>query len=212
MITVKADPSRRVTYGELIGGRRFNVTLTGNEHQCHDRRGKDKGGPGPQDRRQADAPLRHSAKGGRLVEVGRGREGSRHGPRAQRAPAGGWRQDDQHRRVFRPRDSRVHQGGEQGQLRRRRVRAGRAGDQGGQAAQGQLAEAGDRAVPELGGHLQVHPHRHADVERRTERGRQPGRGAGRRRDESSKPNTSSRSRDTRPSVRPTPWPTRRTAR
>jgi nicotinate dehydrogenase subunit B len=30
VITVKADPSRRVTYGELIGGKRFNVTLTGN--------------------------------------------------------------------------------------------------------------------------------------------------------------------------------------
>ena len=29
VITVKADPSRRVAYGELIGGRRFNVTLTG---------------------------------------------------------------------------------------------------------------------------------------------------------------------------------------
>jgi nicotinate dehydrogenase subunit B len=29
VITVKADPSRRVTYGELIGARRFNVTLTG---------------------------------------------------------------------------------------------------------------------------------------------------------------------------------------
>jgi nicotinate dehydrogenase subunit B len=30
VVSVKADPSRRVTYGELIGGRRFNVTLTGN--------------------------------------------------------------------------------------------------------------------------------------------------------------------------------------
>jgi CO/xanthine dehydrogenase Mo-binding subunit len=29
VITVAADPSRRATYGELIGGRRFNVTLTG---------------------------------------------------------------------------------------------------------------------------------------------------------------------------------------
>src|SRR5438034_8976686 len=29
VITLKADPSTRVTYGELIGGRRFNVTLTG---------------------------------------------------------------------------------------------------------------------------------------------------------------------------------------
>jgi len=31
VITVKADPSKRITYGELIGGRRFNVTLTGKD-------------------------------------------------------------------------------------------------------------------------------------------------------------------------------------
>ena len=30
VISAKADPSKRVTYGELIGGKRFNVTLTGN--------------------------------------------------------------------------------------------------------------------------------------------------------------------------------------
>jgi nicotinate dehydrogenase subunit B len=30
VVTLAADPTRRVTYGELIGGRRFNVTLTGN--------------------------------------------------------------------------------------------------------------------------------------------------------------------------------------
>jgi nicotinate dehydrogenase subunit B len=30
VITVKADPSRKITYGELIGGKRFNITLTGN--------------------------------------------------------------------------------------------------------------------------------------------------------------------------------------
>ena len=30
VISVKADPSRRVTYGQLIGGKRFNVALTGN--------------------------------------------------------------------------------------------------------------------------------------------------------------------------------------
>jgi CO/xanthine dehydrogenase Mo-binding subunit len=29
LITVKADPSKRITYGELIGGKRFNVALTG---------------------------------------------------------------------------------------------------------------------------------------------------------------------------------------
>ena len=31
VITVKDDPSRRVTYGELIGGKRFNVALTGKD-------------------------------------------------------------------------------------------------------------------------------------------------------------------------------------
>src|SRR5690349_11073803 len=31
VITSKADPSRKVTYGELIGGRQFNVTLTGDQ-------------------------------------------------------------------------------------------------------------------------------------------------------------------------------------
>jgi nicotinate dehydrogenase subunit B len=30
VITVKADPSKRVAYGQLIGGKRFNVSLTGN--------------------------------------------------------------------------------------------------------------------------------------------------------------------------------------
>ena len=30
VVTVKADPSKQVTYGELVGGKRFNVTLTGN--------------------------------------------------------------------------------------------------------------------------------------------------------------------------------------
>ena len=29
VVTLKADPSKKVTYGELIGGKRFNVTLTG---------------------------------------------------------------------------------------------------------------------------------------------------------------------------------------
>jgi nicotinate dehydrogenase subunit B len=29
VVTVKADPAKRVTYGELVGGKKFNVTLTG---------------------------------------------------------------------------------------------------------------------------------------------------------------------------------------
>ena len=39
VVSVAADPSKRVTYGELIGGRRFNVTLTRQQHQRHDRPG-----------------------------------------------------------------------------------------------------------------------------------------------------------------------------
>ncbi len=30
VITVTGDPSKRVTYGQLIGGKRFNVAVTGN--------------------------------------------------------------------------------------------------------------------------------------------------------------------------------------
>src|SRR5205807_3248502 len=30
VITVKADPSKKITYGELIGGKQFHVALTGN--------------------------------------------------------------------------------------------------------------------------------------------------------------------------------------
>jgi len=31
VITVKADPSKSVTYGQLVGGKRFNVALTGDD-------------------------------------------------------------------------------------------------------------------------------------------------------------------------------------
>ncbi len=49
VITVKADPSKRVTYGELIGGKRFNVALTGQQHQRDHRRGQSQAGAGSQD-------------------------------------------------------------------------------------------------------------------------------------------------------------------
>src|SRR5206468_893725 len=29
VVTVKIDPAKKITYGELVGGKRFNVTLTG---------------------------------------------------------------------------------------------------------------------------------------------------------------------------------------
>src|SRR5690606_17313153 len=30
VVSVRSNPAQRVTYGELIGGRRFNITLSGN--------------------------------------------------------------------------------------------------------------------------------------------------------------------------------------
>ena len=146
------------------------------DHRC----GQAQDGAGAQDRRPVAAALRHSRQGGRLAEMGRRRQASRHGSRAQREAAGRGREARQHRRILRSRHAWIRQGGEQGQLRRRRLRAGRAGDPRGPAAQGQLAEAGDRAVPDLGRSAQVHARRDAHVERRAERGRESRRGAGRR--------------------------------
>ncbi|MFZ0589870.1 MAG: molybdopterin cofactor-binding domain-containing protein [Bryobacteraceae bacterium] len=45
VITVKADPSKRVTYGELIAGKKFNVTLTGNNINAVTGKAKTKSNP-----------------------------------------------------------------------------------------------------------------------------------------------------------------------
>ena len=57
VITVKADPSRRVTYGELIGGKTVQCHADGQQHQCDHRRGKGEGGAGSQDRRPVASAL-----------------------------------------------------------------------------------------------------------------------------------------------------------
>ena len=86
-------------------------------------------------------------------------EGARHGARAQREAAGRGREAREHRRVVRQGRARIRQGRQQGQLRRRRVRARRAGDPGGATAESELAEAGDRAVPGVGGSVHLHAQR-----------------------------------------------------
>ena len=58
------------------------------QHRRDHRRGQGQDGAGAQDRRQVAAALRHPRQGGRLAEVGRRRQGSRHGARAQREAAG----------------------------------------------------------------------------------------------------------------------------
>ena len=212
VITVKADPSKTRHLRRTDRRKAVQRRADGQQHRCDHRRGEGQAGAGPQDRRPVAAALRHSCQGGRLVEVGRGREAARHGACAQREAAGGRREADQHRRVVRAQPPRIHQGREQGQLRGRRLRAGRAGDQCGQTAQGQLGEAGDRAVPVVGRPLHIHARRDADVERKRRPWSATPTRRSRARRRSSRPNTTCRSRGTRPSVRLTPWPIRRTAR
>ena len=49
VVSVAADPPTKVTYGELIGGRRFNVTLDRQEHRRDHRPGAAQAGAGAED-------------------------------------------------------------------------------------------------------------------------------------------------------------------
>ena len=71
VVSVTAEPSRQVTYGQLIGGRRFNVTLTGDRRNRRGWNGAHQERPGPQAVGTAAAALRHSAEGGRIARSGR---------------------------------------------------------------------------------------------------------------------------------------------
>ena len=77
VITVKADPSKRVTYGELIGGKKFNVTLTGDNIDATTGQAKMK--PVQELKYVGQSPQRYDipAQSGRLAEVGGGREAAR---------------------------------------------------------------------------------------------------------------------------------------
>ena len=89
--------SKRVTYGELIGGKKFNVTLTGNNVNSVTGQAKTKTGAGAQIHRPVAAPRRHSRQSGRLSEVGRRREAAGHGSCAQREASFRLREADGHR-------------------------------------------------------------------------------------------------------------------
>jgi CO/xanthine dehydrogenase Mo-binding subunit len=94
VIAVTGDATKKVTYGELIGGRRFNVALTGETSTrppvllSKERQQLKMVG-------QA-AALRHQ-RSRRLVEVGGRRQRAGHGPRAQREAAGRGGEAGEHR-------------------------------------------------------------------------------------------------------------------
>ena len=97
VITVKGDPSKRVTYGQLIGGKRFNVILTGNNVNAVTGVAKLK--PVQDLRTVGQSPQRYDipAQGRRVIEMGRGRPAARHGARTQRETAVRGREADWHR-------------------------------------------------------------------------------------------------------------------
>ena len=212
VITVKGDPSKSVTYGQLIGGKRFNVTLTGNNINATTGVAKVKPvqelkivGQSPQ-RYDIPAKVDGSLKWAVDVKL----PGMVHA-RNVKPPFAGAKLVE-HRRVLRARHAGIRQSGEQRQLRRGRLRAGRAGDQRGQAAQGELGKAGHRALPVVGRSVQVHARRNAHVQLRARSWWAIRTRRSRARRRSSKPITTSRSKGTRRSVRRMPWRIRRTAR
>ena len=123
VIAVKADPSRKVTYGELIGGKRFNVTLTGNNIDATTGVAKVKPvqdlkivGQSPQ-RYDIPAKVDGSLKWAVDVKV----PGMVHARNVKPPVAGATL--TRHRRVFSSKPPRLHQSREQRQLRCRRLRA-----------------------------------------------------------------------------------------
>ncbi len=97
VITVKADPSKRVTYGELIGGKEVQCHADRQQRQRGHRQGQDQDVPELKYAGQPHAPRRHSRQSGRLSEVGRRREAAGDGARAQRQTSLRVREADRHR-------------------------------------------------------------------------------------------------------------------
>jgi nicotinate dehydrogenase subunit B len=87
VITVAADPSRRVTYGQLIGGKKFHVALTGDNIDATTGVAKVK--PVQQLKMVGQSPPRYDIP----AKV----EAAGNGPRAQCEAAGRRREVDQHR-------------------------------------------------------------------------------------------------------------------
>src|SRR5213593_854919 len=62
-ITVKADPSKKVTYGELIGGKKYNVTLTADNNAISNTTGIAKIKPVQQLKAVGQSPQRYDIPG-----------------------------------------------------------------------------------------------------------------------------------------------------
>ena len=164
VVSVAADPSKKVTYGELIGGKRFNVTLTGNNINATTGTAKLKDvqqfkivGTSPQ---RYDIPPK--VDGSLKWAVDAKVPGMVHARNVKPPVAGAKLVSIDESSVKGV--AGIHQGRQQGQLRRRRLRARGAGDPGGAAAQSELAEARGHRVPELGRSVHLHARGDAHVQ------------------------------------------------
>ena len=119
--SASSDPSKKATYGELIGGQRFNLQI--------DRPGAAEEAVRAEDRRQVDPARRHRGQGPAKQEYIQNVKVPGDAPRPRRAAAGDQRDARQRRRVHEE-DPGPRQGrGPEGLRRRRRPLRGRR-DQG----------------------------------------------------------------------------------
>ena len=129
-VAVKANPSRNVAYGDLIGGQRFNLQLDQAAKRKHPSEWTVLG-----TRRSA---CRHARHGDGPIRVRAQRQSARHASWPCRAATRSRRDCRERRRELDPRASRHRQGGRQRQLRRRRRAETVAGDARCRAPQGDL--------------------------------------------------------------------------
>ena len=145
-----ADPAKSVTYAELVGGKRFDVTLTGRNVDATsgmaDVKPVDELRIVGQPLQRYDIPAKVDGSLTWAVDM----KLPGHGPCAQRQAAGRRRHAARHRRVVGRRRAGVRQGREPRQLRGRRLRARGAGHPRRTAVESRLGAAGRRAVPGIG--------------------------------------------------------------
>ena len=212
MITVKADPSKRVTYGQLIGGKRFNVALTGNNINATTGVAKVKPvqelkivGQSPQ-RYDIPAKVDGSLKWAVDVKL----PGMVHA-RNVKPPVAGAKLisiDESSVRSMPGFIKVVSKGNYVAVVCEREEQAINAARQ----LKANWEKPATAPFPSSEDLFKYMRERNAHVEFEPDRGGKPGRGDSQARRRSSKPNTIFRSRGTRRSVRRTPWPIRRTAR
>ena len=156
VVSVTADPTRQVTYGQLIGGRRFNVTLTGDNASAA-------AGTAPlknvQDLRWSGQPLPRydiPPKVDGSLRVGGRREAARHGAREKREAAIRRRHARERRRSIGAQPARLRAGRPARQLSRGRLRARGAGHSRGYRAEGHLDPSRHGAVSDVRESVRLH--------------------------------------------------------